>query len=196
MGWGWNPETVEALATAVAAVAAIAAGIFAGSAYRAERETRALAEKGHAITEDRERRELEDKRRAQAELVAAWAVVLDDAQTTNVEVCIQNLSAAPVYAVSVGFVLTGQESVYARWVRVLAPTNGAQTLRPVKPFAAERWRAWCGGRRPMADPLVEFTFRDTAGRWWLRDAEGVLSEIDEGSRWRYARSEGTSVATG
>ena len=196
MGWGWNPETVEALATAVAAVAAIAAGIFAGNAYRAERETRALAKRGHAITEDRERRELEDKRRGQAELVAAWAVVSDDAQTTNVEVCIQNLSAAPVYAVSLGFVLTGQESVYARWVRVLAPSNGVQTLRPVKPFAVERWRAWCGGRRRMADPLVEFTFRDAAGRWWLRDAEGVLSEIDESSRWRYPRTDRVSATAG
>lgn len=43
MGWGWNPDSVAAAATALAAIAAVAAGIFAAGAYRTERRSHDLA---------------------------------------------------------------------------------------------------------------------------------------------------------
>lgn len=196
MQWGWNPDTVEAVTTALAAVAAVAAGIFAWGAYRAERDARELAKRSHELTESahesgrqRDLRELEEKKRAQAELVSAWAVTGEEEQPWA-GVRIQNLSSAPVYSVSLGLVLKGEQSVYGGWVRVLPPTGSEPMQESIKDAALDAWRRWAGARRPLPVPLVEFTFHDAAGRWWLRDGDGVLCEISEDERWRYGRKEG------
>lgn len=191
MQWGWNPDSIAALTTALAALAAVVAGFFAWGAYRAESEARDLARQGQALAERgleadraREARELELERRAQAELVSAWAVVRDSA-VPSVELRVQNLSAAPVYAVTAGFELTGFSSQYAKWIRVLPSTGSEARNENVKDGAIAGWTKWIGSRRPCPVPYVEFTFRDARGAWWLRDGSGVLSEISESERWRY-----------
>ena len=60
MQWGWNPDTVAAITTALAAIAAVVAGFFAWGAYRIERE--------------REQRVADEAKRQQAQLISAWAV--------------------------------------------------------------------------------------------------------------------------
>lgn len=189
--WGLNPESVEAVMTTVAAFAAVVAGVFAYRAYGAEREARDVAKDSHETAEksyraarEREYRELEDRRRAQAELVSAWAVA-GDGDEPSVEISIQNLSAAPVYSVRLGLFAKKGVCNYARWVRVLPPTRTDARREPVQEPAAAEWRAGDGARGSKPTPMVEFTFHDAAGRWWHRDEHGVLNEIDESESWRY-----------
>lgn len=57
MQWGWNPDSVAAVTTTLAAVAAAVAGYFAWGAYKLERK--------------REKRVSTSMKRQQAEMVAA-----------------------------------------------------------------------------------------------------------------------------
>lgn len=192
MQWGWNPDSFAAIMTALAALAAVVAGGFAWFAYRAERDARELARQSHATTEksyqaerEREQRDLEDRERAQAEMVSAWAVIGPGDEPT-VEICIQNLSAAPVYSVRLGLFAKKSDCNYAGWVRVLPPTGSVTRQEPVHHTAAQAWKKYDGARAAKPMPMVEFTFHDAAGRWWLRDEHGVLTEIAENENWRYA----------
>lgn len=191
MQWGWNPDTIEAITTALAAIAAVVAGFFAWRAYQAESDARDLARLAHDVAEsafkadrDREVRELEEKQRAQAEMVSAWAVI-GDGDEPSVEICIQNLSPTPVFAVCLGMVVRKGVALYARRVRVLPPSGREPRQESVKDAAADAWRTSHGARTWRTVPLVEFTFHDAAGRWWFRDEHGVLTEISERESWRY-----------
>lgn len=195
MQWGWNPDTVAAITTALAAIAAVVAGFFAWGAYKSEQEGRRLsrdahdlAQKTHEASRQREQRASEDKKRKQAEMVSAWAVVCagDDGES-YVEVCVQNLSSAPVYSVSLGALLSRDTAVYAGWARVVPPSGRNPSIITVKDAAVEAWRRWASVRTPKPAPYVEFTFHDASGHWWLRDGRGVLSEIVEAEAYRYGK---------
>lgn len=175
--------------TGVAALAAVVAGGFAWTAYRAESESRRLAEKSYQADRDREQRELEEKKRAQAELVSAWGVAEGD----GVAICVQNLSASPVYNMRLGLFVRKGECRYAGWVRVMPPTSAGARGVDVKPDALDAWAEADGSRKRVPTPLVEFTFRDAAGRWWWRDENGVLTEIDESRKYRYEKPETVTV---
>lgn len=195
MEWGWNPDTVAAITTALAAIAAVVAGFFAWAAYSAERDARTLAKKAHDLAEsahvaarEREQRASQDKRRKQAEAVSAWAVVCEaPGEEHYIDVCVQNLSSAPVYAVRLGILLSQDSAVYAGWERVLPPSGRMPTAVAVKDAAIESWRRWAKPRASKPAPYVEFTFRDASDAWWLRDGHGVLSEISEDEAYRYGR---------
>lgn len=195
MQWGWNPDTVAAITTALAAIAAVVAGFFAWGAYQAERDARDLAKKAHELAESsheaarqREQRASNDKRRKQAEAVSAWAVVCESPGADDyIDVCVQNLSSAPVYAVRLGVLLSQDSAVYAGWERVLPPTGRMPKPVSVKDAAIESWRRWAKPRSSKPAPYVELTFRDASDTWWLRDGHGVLSEIDEDDAYRYGR---------
>jgi hypothetical protein len=173
MQWGWNPDTVAAVTTALAAVAAVVAGVFAWGAYRIERE--------------REQRVADDAKRQQAQLISAWAVNREDADSEiGVELHVQNLSTAPVYEVSLGIEVAGKCS-YAGWARVIPPSRTSPLVIPVTEERLKGWRQWAAtrSRKPAPAPYVEFTFCDTAGSWWHRDTRGALAEIDREAKYRY-----------
>lgn len=183
MEWGWNPDTVGAVTTALAAVAAVVAGIFAGGAYRAERQAHQLAVQSREAEQERDAATAEEKRRAQADLVAVWTEVVDSPDARTLRIVAQNASATPVFALRIGVVL-GAKPVYARWVRLLPP-GGAPQHYDLKEYAHEQWRRWAAGRGTVPEAYVEYTFRDAGGRHWLRDSQGALTEIDEDQAWRY-----------
>ncbi|MFK3834533.1 hypothetical protein [Microbacterium sp. NPDC087868] len=195
MQWGWNPDSIAALTTALAAVAAVVAGYFAWKAYQAESDARGLAIKAHDLAErahdariEREQLLEKEKERAQAEMVSAWAVVVEAGGEKCVEVHVQNLSPAPVYSVRLGFELAGSPNLYAGWARVLPPTPGVPERPKVHDDATRDWRIWGRRRGRHAAPYVELTFHDASGRWWYRDGHGVLAETTEKDAWRYKKS--------
>lgn len=181
MEWGWNPDTLEAAATSVAAAAAIIAGIFAWGAYRAERAAHRLALEALATEQQRDERALAEKERAQAEAVSAWTQHNTSDETLSL--IVQNLSSAPIYSVRLGVVL-GRIAYYAGWVRVLPPTS-TPTVVPLHENTVPRWLEWRATHERVPTVLVEATYADAAGRWWFRNALGALREIDENDAYRY-----------
>ena len=189
MQWGWNPDTVAAITTALAAIAAVVAGFFAWGAYQAERDARGLAKKAHELAErahlasqERELLASQDKKRKQAGMVSAWAVVTE---ADTIELCVQNLSSAPVYEVCLGVILSNGSGVYARRARVIPPSGRNPSTFDVKDGAVDAWQRWAKSRTPKPVPFVEFTFHDASGNWWLRDGHGVLEEITKEDAYRY-----------
>ncbi len=203
MQWGWNPDSFAAIATVLAAAAAMIAGVFAWLAYRAERDARQLASKAHDLTErahsdriEREQQREKEKERAQAEMVSAWTVVVEaEGGGKGVEMYVQNLSSAPVYSVCLGFVLPSAVDVYAGRVRLVPPNQKHPVLVAVKPRAVGEWRSWAVGARAQAAPYVELTFHDAAGRWWYRDGHGVLAETTETDAYRYGDKTSVDAAS-
>ena len=189
MQWGWNPDTVAAITTALAALAAVIAGFFAWGAYQAERDARDLAKQAHKLAEDahragldREQRAFEDKKRKQAEMVSAWTVLTED---DTIELRVQNLSSAPVYSACLGIVLSNGSAVYARRARVIPPSGRSPMSIEIKESAVEAWQRWAKNRMPKPVPFVEFTFHDASGNWWFRDGSGSLIETTENEAYRY-----------
>ncbi|MFK3677074.1 hypothetical protein ACI2IP_05050 [Microbacterium sp. NPDC090218] len=171
MQWGWNPDTIAAITTALAAIAAMVAGYFAWGAYKLERA--------------REKRVSENLKRQQAEMVSAWTVVRQGPDgESHIELHVQNLASAPVYEVRLG-VEIGTTCVYGGWARVLPPSARDPLLVRVADRGLESWRDWVRGRATKTAPYVEITFCDTAGTWWLRETGGALREIDPSEKYRY-----------
>lgn len=171
MQWGWNPDTIAAITTALAAFAAAIAGYFAWGAYQLERR--------------REKRVSENLKRQQAEMVSAWTVVKEGADGESyIELRVQNLASAPVYEVTLGVQLGGA-CAYAAKVRVVPPSGRDPLVVKLTDRGLERWLAWAKGRARKLAPYVEFTFCDTAGAWWYRDTRGSLAEINADAKYRY-----------
>ncbi|WP_341935891.1 hypothetical protein MRBLWO14_001568 [Microbacterium sp. LWO14-1.2] len=178
MQWGWNPDTVAAVTTALAALAAIVAGYFAWGAYALERR--------------RELIESERDKRAVAEQVSAWAEVREEPAGTRVDIHVQNLAASPVYEVRLGIEASGKCN-YAGWARVIPPSRDVPSVVEVTPERLERWDRWTRSRIPKPVPYIEFTFCDAAGAWWHRSARGVLTEITDSEKYRYGSDSETTV---
>jgi hypothetical protein len=171
MQWGWNPDSIAAITTALAALAAAVAGYFAWGAYKLER--------------DREKRLSESQKRQQAELVSAWTVVETTADGEScIELRVQNLASAPVYEVTLGVQL-GKACAYAAKVRVVPPSGRDPLVVKLTEKGLQRWLDWAKGPARKLAPYVEFTFCDTAGAWWYRDTRGTLVEIDPKDKYRY-----------
>lgn len=179
MEWGWNPDTVAATTTAIAAVAAIVAGIFAWSAYALERR--------------RESSESRRARRAMAEQVSAWAEVREEAGMTHVDIHVQNLASSPVYEARFGIEASGRCN-YAGYARVVPPSRSAPLVIEVTQERSERWERWMRSRVPKPTPYIELTFCDAAGAWWHRDSRGLLCEITHLQKYRYDTDTDKTVA--
>lgn len=174
MQWGWNPDSIAAITTVLAALAAAFAGYYAWGAYKLER--------------DREKRSSEKLKRQQAEMVSAWSVVREgDDGEFHVELLVQNLASAPIYEVRLGLEIGGP-CFYAGWARIVPPSVRDPLLVPVAKNGHETWRKWVKGRATKAAPYVELTFCDTAGTWWHRDTRGALVEIDARDNYRYEKA--------
>lgn len=163
MDWGWNPDTVAALATALATVAAIAAGILAWRALANERK----------VVADLAR----EKHQRQADQVSAWH---GPGQTF----ILRNASDAPIYRARFWLHLAGRDPQYAKWQRIVPPATEPLTIK-VKSEAREVWTAWERSRKSKPAPLFEFTFCDARGQWWWRTQHGELKPIDEANALLY-----------
>ena len=158
-----QPGSLAAWLVAVAATAALLAASYA--AIQARRTF------GLELARDREQRARAD-RAEQADLVAAWADG-DPTHSSAPVARIVNGSALPVYDVEVEFIC-GQH-------------RGSELVGLVPP--GERVVAW---PQTLRDPVerdlvgtervppfrVGLKFRDTAGRTWCRDENGVLGSGD------------------
>lgn len=127
----------------------------------------------------------EDRKRAQAELVAAWTdVALSDDQE-SLHVVLQNLSAAPVANVRIATrkgTANDPEYFYAAREDFLRPT-GEECHRIVPSKASsEHWPEWKRKRTRNLYPGVDIIFRDARGIDWIRNADGQLEKYADGDR--------------
>lgn len=215
MEWDWNPDTVIAIATFVAMLAAIAAGAFAGSSFvqmkkqacEAEQQTahaRRQAEESAKQTEEARAqsaavsKQLEwariDRERAQAESVAAWT----EADGDGVVVVVQNQSLTPIFDVRLATCL-GTENLpkrfYAARKTVLPPSK--DDGHKVSPASAtlrnlDAWR-----KRHPKNPLprVDLIFKDKYGVEWHRRWDGQLHPYDSNHPFPgdWLKADGTSL---
>lgn len=112
------------------------------------------------------RAEASDRRTAQARLVAAWLADLierpeaDDKLFADLVVLVYNGSAEPVYGVV---------------VKVEVGVRGSFVRRPfvLGPQETREFRILAPGL-PRGQPAVSISFKDSAGRQWMRSSTGVL----------------------
>jgi hypothetical protein len=152
--WGTLPDWIAALGT----VGALFAGL---RLLRKELETR--------------REDVEDRRRAQARLVAAWASPPErrhdrtkDTSAWVFYVLTRNGSDEPVRNVTVTFYRppSSQPSSLEPVFRMRYPVLSPQTTEEWGPLPAER--------DPLVGPPVAIVFRDSQGYMWQRERDGLL----------------------
>lgn len=169
---------VEAGATVVAVGAAIYAGVYAKKAYDTETA--------------RDRRRDDDRRRAQADCVAAWCdrydyapaeppraynsggalVVTGGRSRPGWNYYLRNASDVPVYDVVVLFRI-GAQSLGTDAVDVLPPGE-----EPVSRDVPEHVRTQATSAAHEHGEIIRcvVSFRDAAGRRWRRSTDGRLAE--------------------
>lgn len=160
-GVDW-PGWIEAIATVVAALAAIVAGLYA---------RRAVSDTGAALALERERDEqrAEEARRQQASMVSAW-IERDDL------VIIRNLSYQPISHIELHILFGGNFSQVNADLGVIGghPSDPELSDRkvPIPDAYMERYLAE-EDDGPFGATLV---FRDAAGRDWVRRPDGDLRD--------------------
>lgn len=121
------------------------------------------------------RRERGDRRKDQAQHVAAWCEVFLDGpgdgknDTYGVRTYVVNTSSLPVYDAC--FYYNALDDEQGVWVE---RRRKVVTLLPGQQVST-------GWERQPDDPgggrAVAVSFRDAAGRWWARDERGALNEL-------------------
>ncbi|MPV36714.1 hypothetical protein [Georgenia subflava] len=119
-------------------------------------------------------RERGERRRDQAQHIAAWREVFvdgpnNDTDVYSVKTHMANTSALPVF--DARFYYTSFVHDEDDWVE---RTWNEAALLPGQHVHTD-WEHQQGN--PGGGRLVEVTFRDAAGRWWRRDREGTLTEL-------------------
>ena len=150
MTWGWNPETVGALATAAATLFAAVAALL-------------------AVMDLRRRHRAE--RRSQALLVAAWGTL--EAREDDWEypyaayLHIRNGSDLPVINLWINADSFAEKQIRQRWHGVAPGEHKVEALGRVT------------GHDSLADAVAihEMSWQDNAGRLWMRDKDGQLHEV-------------------
>ena len=111
---------------------------------------------------------IEDRRRAQAGLVAAWVdrVDMDAKPWPEVALRVRNSSELPV--TDVGLQLgVGVRGTFTRYLPVLAPKEIRELIVYLPAY-------------PRSDALMPaLQFRDTAGRQWMRTETGQLRRVKD-----------------
>ncbi len=174
--WAWGWAAIEAIATAIAAGAAIIAGYYAGRAWAADRDR---------------------ARRAQAELVSVWAEGKNVPINPNpivkdpYQLIVLNNSNQTIWSVHVEAFLDDHDEPYCfDEVNMVAPHQRA-TIPVAGQEIHDRMSAsiTAGGRRWSP----EWRFIDASGRTWHRDKNGTLHDLDAQSEkllrrlWRWLR---------
>ena len=149
------------VATWVTGIATIALFIIGFLQIRNERILRMKSEK-----------ELEFRnRRKQAEHISSW--IIRESPLGSLLLAILNQSLQPVYQVIVSVVVLGQEIE----LRDFAPAG--QVCIAVAPPGLGFIKVEAYYHGMFRRPGVEIAFRDTAGRNWIRKADGGILEIEK-----------------
>ncbi|AMT93089.1 hypothetical protein A2T55_04225 [Brevibacterium linens] len=203
MEWGWNPDTVIAVATFVAMLAATAAGIFAGisfvqmkkQALEAEKQTAHARQQAEAAAKQLQWARI-DREREHAESVAAWTEFEDD----NLIVIVQNRSYAPIYDVRLASCLGTQgnpELYYAARKNLVPPS--ADRGHIIDPAWATKANIddWVSRHPKNPHPRVDLIFFDKFGVQWRRSQNGRLEKFPNESEipkeWRDAQGKPLTV---
>lgn len=179
---------IGAIANLATVLLAVVASLVGFRVYRIEsgRDQRAEGER---------RERAEDDRRGQAQLVSAWygrslrpstgstsrsSVVIVNEEVWAVQLL--NASNLPVYDVQVSLIKPDDSPapppLVTKWIPVVPPYQGPQSVGLGMALREPR----DDGDRPPFDIHVRLEFRDSAGRRWLRDWDGLLSEVPKGPR--------------
>lgn len=217
MEWGWNPDTVIAISTFVAMLAAIAAGVFAGSSFvqmrrqareseqqtaqarrqveESEKQTAHARDQSKAVYEQLEWSRI-DRERAQAESVAAWTESVEN----ELVVVVQNQSLTPIFDVRLATCLgtdNRPKRFYAARKTVTPPSiDDGHKLSPAAAtiMNLDEWRKK-HPKNPL--PRVDLIFKDKYGIEWQRRWDGQLhpykSEQPFPPEW--LKADGTSLTT-
>lgn len=170
--WGDFPTWISAVSSAVALAAAITAAVVARRLFLLE------SRRDQATSDERRARE-DEARQGQASQVSAWwawdeefATFGNQRDAIGWRFYIRNTSDLPVYQVSVTLLRPNTQSDYAEegsgTIAVIPPGETAAS-QPGLPWLEEL------DEDEHATLLPAIKFRDAAGRWWQRDATGVLA---------------------
>ena len=183
MEWGWNPDTVVAIATFLAMLAATAAGIFAGISFvqmkkqarEAEKQTAHARQQAEAATKQLEWARI-DREREHAESVAAWTEYEGD----ELRVVVQNRSSAPIYDVRLASCLGTKnrpEYYYAARKNMVPPSTGHGHV--IDPAWATKAHLddWISRNPKNPQPRVDLIFYDKFGVQWRRSQDGRLEQF-------------------
>ena len=184
MEWGWNPDTVIAVATAFAALAAAIAGIFAGISFvqmkkqarEAARQTALVQQQAEAASEQLKIAQTA-REREHAESVAAWTEFEGD----DLIVVVQNRSFAPIYDVRLASCL-GTKSMakyyYAARKTLVPPSpDRGHVVNPGLATTANL-ADWVKRHPKNPHPPVDIIFYDKFGVQWRRDRYGKLEPYE------------------
>lgn len=181
-GFGSFATGVAAVATVVAAVAAIRAGRYAKRAWESQRDAALTQQAATTLLESQWKDELEARKRAQAELVAAWYVGYRwvNGRGQRARVLIRNASDVPIYDGTFRIfdaAIGGAASTLigeGLLPRVLPPSD-----EPI-PYLLENedWDQEADLANIEAERvLIEVAFTDTAGARWIRGHRGDLKRM-------------------
>lgn len=217
MEWGWNPDTVIAISTFVAMLAAIAAGVFAGRSFiqmkkqaseaehqtsharrqveEAEKQTTQACEQSEAASKQLEWARI-DRQRARAESVAGWTESIGD----ELFVVVQNQSLTPIFDVRLATCLgtdNRPKRFYAARKTVLPPSkDDGHKLAPAAAtiMNLDDWRKK-HPKNPL--PRVDLIFKDKYGIEWQRRWDGQLHpyESEQPFPTEWLKADGTSLTT-
>lgn len=167
--WLAGLGTVATLAYAVTASARTAKRQQALDARQAELDER------HAAADERDRdrwaRESEQDRRAQAERIAVWSETVG----SRPRAVISNFSDAPIWDALVSWGISNRSEAETV-LRGEGTSVGVPILPPGRHLTEMPPLSEGGQMHTMMGLAI--TFRDSAGRFWQRDARGALNEVE------------------
>lgn len=206
MEWGNNPDTLIALSTTLAFIAAAIAACFARKSYlqmsrqvdEARKQTasamrQALASEQQtcqARSQTRAAKQqldwaVEDRQRAQAEQVSAWTETATSDGKNALRIVLQNLSTAPVTNVRIATRMGTRKEpryFYATQEDFLKPTGDSpHWIIPAK-ATGDHWTEWKRTRPRNSYPAVDIIFNDVRGVDWIRNADGQLERYRDGTK--------------
>lgn len=183
---GW----VTAAATSVAAVAAVIAGVFAFRAFGQQARQLAIIQGREQDRQEDRRSESEEKRKAQARLIAGWVTAIKPMKdewsgSDMTPLFLVNSSREPVYNVVATLVLVqgaggprrGEDWADRHKEKHDTPMTTAAVLLPGHWRVLVRGTHWTGAMAFRAAAEVAFT--DRAGAHWVRRGTGELEELPE-----------------
>lgn len=176
--WGNVAEWVGGLATAAALV-------FAGWQLRRDRRaterSSRLTEQSLEQTESalklqrsRDLRDLEDRERTQASLIACEAKLQGEGAEETMLISVLNLSSLPIFDAR-GFIHTQTGSIMDGFGTIFPvstlPPQGVSSSRPLRPQLVLACKV---NRVPPPGQYCGVTFRDNAGLLWIKWGDGHL----------------------
>lgn len=186
-----SPEGVTAIATSLATLAAIGAGLFAALSFKnLKKQNDNLAEQKTLISKQvalaKEERATANSllKKDQASRFLVWTEVIknDSDQAKNLVLKIQNASSLPVYQILIGIdfgISTKSKVYYLRTLELLPPTGPEAEvvdISVIRPDVLTKWHEWHPSRTVNKAPKIEIFFRDVNQNYWNRKADGVLAE--------------------